>query len=42
VIVISKEHQVFGRFDAVVVDAGGRRFKVENIFGWTEEVHRRW
>ena len=41
-IVCSKEHQVFGHFDGHVVGEDGRRFEVERIFGWAEEVHRRW
>lgn len=41
-IVCSKEHQVFGHFDGHVVDERGNRVAVERIFGWAEEVHRRW
>ena len=41
-IVCSKEHQVFGHFDGHVVDESGCRFEIEHIFGWAEEVHRRW
>ncbi len=41
-IVCSKEHQCFGYFDGSVVSESGKRYKVERIFGWAEEVHRRW
>lgn len=41
-IVVSKEHQCFGYFDGHVIDEDGRRFEVERIFGWAEEVRRRW
>lgn len=41
-IVLSKEHQVFGWYDGTVVSEDGRRIKVEKIFGWAEEVKRRW
>lgn len=42
IVVISKEHQVFGWYDGTVVSEDGRRIKVEKIFGWAEEVKRRW
>jgi hypothetical protein len=41
-IVCSKEHQVFGWFDGEVVRKSGEIVPVERIFGWAEEVHRRW
>ena len=41
-IVISKEHQVFGHFDGQVIDSAGQPYMVERVFGWAEEVHRRW
>lgn len=41
-VVISKEHQCFGWYDGTVVSEDGRRIKVEKIFGWAEEVKRRW
>lgn len=41
-VVCSKEHQCFGHFEGHVVDENGRRFEVERVFGWAEEVHRRW
>ncbi|WP_274630327.1 DUF2804 domain-containing protein [Arvimicrobium flavum] len=41
-IVCSKEHQVFGWFDGSVVSESGERIPVERIFGWAEEVHRKW
>ena len=42
IVVCSKEHQVFGHFDGHVVSENGKRYAVEKIFGWAEEVHRRW
>ncbi|WP_210484828.1 DUF2804 domain-containing protein [Microvirga antarctica] len=41
-VVISKEHQCFGYFNGHVIDEAGRRLVVERLFGWAEEVHRRW
>lgn len=41
-IVCSKEHQCFGYFDGHVIDGSGNRFDIESVFGWAEEVHRRW
>ncbi len=41
-IVCSKEHQVFGYFDGHVFDEAGRRYEIEHMLGWAEEVHRRW
>lgn len=41
-IVCSKEHQVFGRFDGHVIGEDGVRYRVADIFGWAEEVSRRW
>lgn len=41
-IVCSKEHQVFGWFDGEVTRESGEVVRVERLFGWVEEVHRRW
>lgn len=41
-LVCSKEHQVFGWFDGEVVSETGRRYPVERVFGWAEEVMRKW
>lgn len=41
-IVRSVEHQVFGWFDGSIVRENGERVLVERIFGWAEEVQRRW
>lgn len=41
-IVSSREEQVFGHFSGTVGSLAGREYRVENIFGWAEEVHRRW
>jgi len=41
-IVRSKEHQCFGYFDGSVIDGNGKRYRVEKVFGWAEEVARRW
>jgi len=42
VVVLSREHQCFGSFNGHIIDESGRRFAVEQVFGWAEEVHRRW
>jgi hypothetical protein len=41
-IVRSKEHQVFGWFDGTVTSEAGEVIPVERVFGWAEEVARRW
>jgi hypothetical protein len=41
-LVCSKEHQCFGWFDGSVVSEKGERIAVERVFGWAEEVYRRW
>lgn len=41
-IVRSKEHQVFGWFDGTITSEKGEKISVERIFGWAEEVWRRW
>lgn len=41
-VVRSMEHQVFGWFDGTVVSETGETIPVERIFGWAEEVSRRW
>ena len=41
-IVCSKEHQCFGYFDGRVVSEKGETIAIERVFGWAEEVHRRW
>lgn len=41
-IVLSREHQVFGWFDGTVVSEKSETIPVERIFGWAEEVCRRW
>lgn len=41
-VVISKEHQCFGTFDGFVISESGERIAVESVFGWAEEVRRRW
>lgn len=41
-IVRSKEHQCFGSFSGTVSDGNGTRYRVSEIFGWAEEVARRW
>lgn len=42
VIVLSREHQVFGHFNGEIVSKFGERIAIENVFGWVEEVTRRW
>ena len=41
-IVSSREEQVFGYFSGTVWSLEDRAYRVEDIFGWAEEVHRRW
>ncbi len=41
-VVRSKEDQVFGWFDGTIVSEKGETIPVERIFGWAEEVARRW
>lgn len=41
-IVCSREDQVFGWFDGTITSEKGEKIPVERIFGWAEEVARRW
>lgn len=41
-IVLSREHQLFGHFNGEIVSESGKRIAVERVFGWVEEVARRW
>lgn len=41
-IVLSREHQVFGHFNGEIVSESGERIAIEGVFGWVEEVTRRW
>jgi hypothetical protein len=41
-IVRSKEHQCFGTFAGTVIDSDGKPYRVADIYGWAEEVARRW
>lgn len=41
-IVRSKEHQCFGTFAGTVTDNDGKRYRVVDVYGWAEEVARRW
>lgn len=41
-IVLSREHQCFGHFDGEVTSEAGERIRVSSIFGWAEEVKRKW
>ncbi|MEY8568820.1 DUF2804 domain-containing protein [Brevibacterium linens] len=41
-IVSSRAEQVFGHFSGAVWSLNGRKYRVKDIFGWAEEVHRRW
>lgn len=42
VVVRSREDQAFGWFDGTIVSEKGETIPVERIFGWAEEVARRW
>lgn len=37
-----REDQMFGSFTGEVTSHSGKTYRVEDVFGWTEEVHRRW
>lgn len=39
---MSREDQAFGWWDGTISTADGTTYKVEKIFGWAEEVARRW
>jgi hypothetical protein len=41
-VFLSREDQVFGYFDGTVTSESGRIYRVERVFGWAEEVARRW
>lgn len=41
-VLLSREDQVFGSFTGQITSRDGRTFRVEDLFGWAEEVHRRW
>ncbi|MBS0386054.1 MAG: DUF2804 domain-containing protein [Proteobacteria bacterium] len=41
-LLLSDQHQVFGRFSGEVVLDGGRKLFVENLIGFAEKVHNRW
>lgn len=38
----SREDQAFGRYRGRVTDDDGEVVEVRDLFGWAEEVHRRW
>lgn len=42
VVLLAREDQVFGSFTGEVVSRNGRTYQVDDLFGWAEEVHRRW
>lgn len=39
---LSREDQCFGRWDGEIRLSSGSVYRVENVFGWAEEVQRRW
>ncbi len=41
-VVLSRENQVFGHFTGTVTAESGQSYGVDNLYGWAEEVHRRW
>lgn len=42
VVVLSREDQCFGHFNGTITAPAGDTIRIENLFGWAEEVHRRW
>jgi len=41
-IVSSRTHQAFGDWSGRVRDEAGEWVRVQDVFGWAEEVHQRW
>ncbi len=41
-LILTDQHQVFGRFSGAVVLDDGSSLKVENLLGFAERVHNRW
>lgn len=41
-VLLSREDQVFGTFYGRVTSEAGHTLDVDGLFGWAEEVHRRW
>ncbi|MDN5788124.1 DUF2804 domain-containing protein [Pseudorhodobacter sp.] len=41
-IVLSREDQTFGHYNGTITAPDGKIYKIENLLGWAEEVHRRW
>lgn len=42
VIVLSEEHQGFGNFNGEIISESGEKIRVRSVFGWAEEVKRKW
>lgn len=41
-VLLAREDQVFGSFSGHIVSSNGNTYRVHDLFGWAEEVHRRW
>ncbi|MBO6061784.1 MAG: DUF2804 domain-containing protein [Clostridia bacterium] len=41
-VIMSDQHQVFGRFTGRVVLDGGRELRIENLLGFAEKVRNKW
>ena len=42
IVLLAREDQVIGSFSGEIVSSNGRTYRVHDLFGWAEEVHRRW
>lgn len=42
IVVRSREDQAFGVFNGTVIAQDGTVYQVRDVYGWAEEVHRRW
>lgn len=41
-VLLAREDQVFGSFTGDITSHDGHTYRVDDLFGWAEEVHRRW
>ena len=42
IVVRSREDQAFGVFSGTVTTQDGTVYQARDVYGWAEEVHRRW
>jgi hypothetical protein len=41
-LLTSKVHQMFGRYNGYIISDNGEKIQVENLVGWAEEHHAKW